>query len=153
MEIMIEANIFTSMNVDPYIFEIRRIVFGKELGIEEELLNDPYDKFAYFVVVSYKNKPVGTGRLIYKDDTYLIGRIAVLDEARGMKLGDLIVRMLIDFAFRLGATEVHVHSQLQVIDFYKKIGFKEQNDSFYELGILHTDMSICQCDIVKGCTK
>lgn len=148
---MIEANIYTRMNVDPYIFKIRQIVFGNELGINKALIDDSYDNFAYFVVVNYMNKPVGTGRLIYKNDTYLIGRIAVLDEARGMKLGDLIVRMLVDYAFRLGAKIVHVHSLAHVIDFYKRIGFRETDNIINELGVTHTDMTIRQCDVVKSC--
>ncbi len=75
-------------------YEIRRKVFIEEQGVDEALERDGYDAVSDHVLVYEDNIPVGTGRVIYKDEDAapLIGRIAVLKEHRGKQYGDLIVR-------------------------------------------------------------
>lgn len=146
-------------------FSIRREVFLEEQRFPTAAVEDEDDKTAIFAVAyeteqqksaeqkSEQVKAVATGRLIFIDDYFKIGRIAVRKEYRGRKYGDFIVRMLVDKAFSMGAKEVFVGAQEHAIQFYKKIGFVELQDTYSEDGILHTVMKIMPCTCKKECQK
>lgn len=123
---------------------IRSVVFTDEQGVEPTIEQDVYDHFAHHLVVKEEDKKVGVGRLIYKDGQYLIGRIAVMKEARGQHFGDLIVRMLCSRAFSIGAKLVTVHAQTQVEEFYKKIGFTTISEIYQEAEIDHVTMELTE---------
>ena len=76
--------------------------------------------------------PVATGRLIFLENWFKIGRIAVKKECRGKHYGDFVVRMLLDKAFSMGAKEVFVGAQAHAISFYERIGFVKQEEEYYE---------------------
>ncbi len=137
---MVSTKWFKGMNDFEDVLLVRNKVFIDEQKISKDLITDEYDQISYNVVVYEKNEPVGTGRLIFKDSKYQIGRIAVLDEFRGKRYGDLIVRMLIRKAVNIGAEEVHLHSQLNKKEFYEKIGFKTYGNPYSEAGIEHISM-------------
>lgn len=131
---------------------MRSMVFTEELGMAAEVEQDAYDNFAYHLIVEDGGDKVGTGRLIYKDGEYLIGRIAVPEAGRGNGYGDLIVRMLCDKAFSLGADEVVIHSQPHVVDFYKRIGFVEKGEFYKEAGLDHITMKVTQKSFSHPCS-
>lgn len=133
-------------------FYIRKEVFIKEQQISEAIEYDEWDPKAFHVVVYEQGQPKATGRLIKQKDQYLLGRIAVLKEARGKGLGDLVVRMLIRKAFDLGATEVHIHAQISARPFYEKLGFEAYGDCYDEAGILHISM-VKKEDIQGSCAQ
>ncbi len=131
---------------------IRSIVFTGEQGVEPTIEQDAYDHFAHHLIVKDGNEKVGVGRLIYKDGQYLIGRIAVVKEARGKNYGDLIVRMLCTRAFSVGAEVVIVHAQIQVEDFYSKIGFTVISDVYKEANIDHVTMEVTEQKFTHPCS-
>ncbi len=130
---------------------IRSMVFTEEQGVDPSIEQDPYDQFAHHLIVSEGDEAIGTGRIIYKDDEFLIGRIAVLPSERGKGYGDLIVRMLCARAFEIGAQTVVVHAQVQVEAFYNKIGFKRISDVYQEAGIDHVTMVVDSEAFSKPC--
>lgn len=136
------------------VFEIRKQVFQIEQGVSQELEQDEYDNEAIHALV-YKigddEVPVATGRLIFIDSEYRIGRICVLKEERKQGYGDFLVKMLIDKAFLAGAKYVSVHAQEKAIGFYEKIGFKICGDSYMEAGINHFPMEIKPTDVCRDC--
>ncbi len=132
---------------------VREKVFVIEQNIDRNIERDNYDKNCYHVVVYESNIPVGTGRVIYIDNTPLIGRIAVLKEYRGKQYGDLIVRKLIDHCFKHGDKRIIVHSQVSVVKFYEKIGFIAFGNIYNEAGIEHLSMYLVQENIIKNCHK
>lgn len=134
-------------------FKIREQVFQIEQNVDKEIEFDQLDDEAIHVVVYEKDSPVATGRLLFDGKEFHIGRIAVLKEKRGKKYGDFTVRMLIDKAFLMGAEEVTLGAQLQVIDFYKKIGFIPYGEEYEEAGIMHRNMKIIPSDICKECHR
>lgn len=137
------------------VYEIRRKVFVEEQGIPEDLEFDELDKQALFCVVyeqEKKTQTVATGRMInLSESEYKIGHIAVLNEYRGQDYGDMIVRMLINKAFMSGALNVYVDSQEHAVNFYKKIGFTENNHTFEEAGITRHEMVISPNSVCKKC--
>lgn len=147
---MIEAFFTHTKDQFEQVLNIRKKVFIEEQKVPEEIERDLYDDTSSHVIVYYNSNPVATGRLLVSNDEYLIGRIAVLRDMRGKSLGDLVVKMLINKAFNMGAQRVYVHSQVEASGFYKKIGFKEYGQVYYEAGIEHINMYIEE-NMIKKC--
>ncbi|GMQ58598.1 hypothetical protein AN1V17_29930 [Vallitalea sediminicola] len=130
---------------------VRNKVFVNEQNIDYSIVFDSDDTEAIHVVVYEGKSPVGTGRMTNKDNEYLIGRIAVLKEKRGNYYGDLIVRMLIQKGFDVGADFIEVHSQLPAANFYKKIGFSEYGEVYQEANIDHISMRLEKGKMKRKC--
>ncbi|MCF8020215.1 MAG: GNAT family N-acetyltransferase [Vallitaleaceae bacterium] len=148
---MIEARYVFGKEALELCGSIRYEVFTEEQGVDVQHERDLYDHFGHHVVVMEGDIAVATGRLIYANEIFLLGRIAVLKNHRGKNYGDLVVRMLIDRAFNIGAEEVEVHAQLPVQGFYESIGFIPIGETFYEAGIEHIRMIIDQNSLHKSC--
>jgi len=127
-------------------YNVRFQVFVKEQNVPIQLEMDDTDKIAQHIVVYRNNKPIGTGRMFVQDGKYYLGRIAVLREYREQHVGTLVVKSLLKEAFDKGADEVHIHAQIQVQDFYKKVGFVPYGKPFYEAGIEHISMAAYRPD-------
>ena len=122
--------------------DIRNSVFCQEQKIDIAIERDEHDLTATFVVIYDENRPVATGRIILKDNQYIIGRIATLKTYRGRGLGKLVVVSLLDWAFKNNVSEVIVHAQKHAEEFYKKIGFSSFGYSYFEAGKEHINMTI-----------
>lgn len=133
-------------------YKIRYQVFTLEQGVPIEIEQDEYDSVSQHVIIYDDNIAVGTGRIINKNGQWLIGRIAVLSDFRGRSYGDLIVRKLVDYGFRMGYKQIEVHSQIQVLDFYKRIGFIEYGEEYLESNIQHKSMYITEELFYKQCS-
>ena len=131
---------------------IRKEVFGGEQQFFVAASENLEDKDAIFVLAYEMNElgeevPVATGRLIFLEDRFKIGRIAVKKECRGKHYGDFVVRMLLDKAFSMGAKEVFVGAQAHAISFYERIGFIKQEEEYWEDGVHHLMMKIKACSL------
>lgn len=120
--------------------EIREKVFVEEQGFSIETERDENDQRAMHLLILDDEVPVATGRMFVQDETLTFGRIAVLQERRGEKLGDLLMRVMLDLALRMGAEEIRLGAQLPVVEFYKKYGFEEVGDHYEEEGVAHKHM-------------
>lgn len=121
-------------------FYVRRKVFIDEQKIDESLEFNGTDDNAYILVVYEDDKPIGTGRIIIDNNEYLLGRIAVLKEERGKKIGDLVVRKLIKKSCEMGADKQYVHAQIRAKGFYETLGFNAYGNEYYEDTIPHISM-------------
>lgn len=99
---------------------IRFTVFVDEQKFSKETEVTEIDKESDHVVYYLNNKPVGTGRLL--PDAH-IGRMCVLKEYRGLGIGSIILKTLIQIAKNKNYKQVYLDSQNHAIDFYKKHGF------------------------------
>jgi len=131
---------------------IRNTVFCEEQQIDPAIEQDAYDSSAIHILASFAGKPAATGRLLITADEFIIGRVAVLPEFRGKRLGDLVVRLLIRTAFDMGAEQQVVHAQLPVRGFYEKLGFIARGDIYEEAGIPHITM-VHEGDITGTCKE
>lgn len=121
-------------------YEIRFKVFVEEQNVPADIEIDDIDGIAHHLVVYQDGIPVGTGRVFEQGGRYYLGRIAVLKEYRKQRIGSLIVKLLLQKAFELGAREVHIHAQISALEFYKKLGFIPYGEPFDEAGIEHISM-------------
>ncbi len=122
-------------------FEIRKAVFVAEQNVPLELELDEYDDTAtHFLLRDSNGLPLATARLIDKHGVAKIGRVAVVQNARGQSLGLGLMRAVLDFARQKGFREAVLDSQTYAIPFYARLGFVAEGDEFDDAGIPHYRM-------------
>ncbi|MFV0518639.1 MAG: GNAT family N-acetyltransferase [Lachnospirales bacterium] len=143
---MIKANVHKGNENLEGVLSIRYEVFVKEQNVSEELEMDGLDHLCTHIslIDEDKGKVFACSRVIEKKDGFYIGRVAVLKEYRGKDYGKMVVleteKYLKSKYFDKEVTEIFLNAQIQVIDFYKKIGYVEIGDFFYEANIKHKKM-------------
>lgn len=144
---MIQTKWVFGANESQDAYDIRRQVFIGELGHNEELHFDQHDRAALHVLVGEGDTWLATGRLYDADGQFNIGPIAVLPAIRGKKVGDLVVRLLLDKCFELLADEVHVPARECAVGFYEKLNFTVCGDAYErEPGDVRIPMKVTQAD-------
>ncbi len=116
---------------------VRHKVFVEGQNVPEDIEIDGKDPECYHVLLTKNDIPIGTGRM--EQDGH-IGRIAVLEEYRGMNFGTMIMNKLEEIAVMNGIMTVYLNSQKQAIPFYMKLGYETVGDDFIEAGIEHKKM-------------
>ncbi len=119
---------------------IRLEVFvkGQDVPITHEM--DEYDDIATHVICQYDGKIIGTGRLVKHGDEVKLGRVAVLEEFRGLGAGKLIMLKLIEEAQKLEPCVIWGNAQVWALKFYENLGFVAVGEEFLEAGIVHVRM-------------
>ena len=126
-----------------HVVNIRQQVFRNEQDVpfeEDEIYEEEIESTTYLI---YLNKEViGTIRYRFVDNAYKIERFAILKEYRGKGHGKKAFNFLVGLiASRFNPCLVTLNSQEPVIGFYKKCGFEEEGEFFYEAGIKHIKMN------------
>jgi predicted GNAT family N-acyltransferase len=116
---------------------IRETVFVAEQAVPAELEWDNEDADAVHFLAEEGQFAVGTARLL--PDGH-IGRVAVLKDWRGMKVGDALMGAAIAEAERRGLTQQALSAQVHATAFYERLGFRVVSEEFIEAGIPHVDM-------------
>ena len=86
--------------------------------------------------------PVAVGRFFIMEDnvTAYLGRIAVLKEHRGKKVGAYLLRELEQEAKKRGAQFSMLGAQLHAKGFYEKLGYQPFGEEFDDCGKMHIHM-------------
>ena len=104
------------------------------ISLREEFDEHDCDGTKYIVLLD-DGYPVATCRFYdCGDDAVTLGRVVVLPEYRGQKLGSLVVIEAEKWAKELGYKKIKIDSRLEAIDFYGKLGYKHVNDSVIKSG-------------------
>lgn len=120
--------------------DIRRIrdsVFIAEQAVPPELEWDSEDAGATHFLAFEGEFAVATARLL--SDGH-IGRVAVLKDWRGLKIGDTLMRAVIAEAERRGLHRQVLSAQVHATRFYQRFGFVVLSDEYLDAGIAHVDM-------------
>ncbi|MCQ4270189.1 GNAT family N-acetyltransferase [Pseudomonas kuykendallii] len=120
--------------------ELRRIresVFIAEQAVPPELEWDSDDASAVHFLALEGDYPIGTARLLSNGH---IGRVSVLRDWRGLKVGDALMRAVLTEAERLGLQEQMLSAQVHATPFYERLGFEIVSGEYLEAGIPHVDM-------------
>lgn len=130
--------------IEPIQF-VRRQVFQKEQGVAPELEFDGNDESATHFLAYQGSDAIGTARIRYltADDSQPIAkieRVAVLAEYRGNGIGKQLMDVAIAHLRNQGITAIKINAQLQVQDFYERLGFSTCGAVFEEAGIPHIEM-------------
>ncbi|EIM18327.1 GNAT family N-acetyltransferase [Pseudomonas chlororaphis] len=120
--------------------EIRRIreaVFIVEQSVPPELEWDADDDSAAHFLALEGDFPIGTARLLPDGQ---VGRVSVLKDWRGLKVGDALMQAVIGEAEKRGLKQLMLSAQVQATTFYERLGFSIVSEEFLEAGIPHVDM-------------
>ncbi|WP_053269445.1 GNAT family N-acetyltransferase [Pseudomonas chlororaphis] len=120
--------------------EIRRIreaVFIVEQSVPPELEWDADDDSAAHFLALEGDFPIGTARLLPDGQ---VGRVSVLKDWRGLKVGDALMQAVIGEAEKRGLKQLMLSAQVQATAFYERLGFSIVSEEFLEAGIPHVDM-------------
>jgi ElaA protein len=120
---------------------LRRTVFIEEQGVSEADEVDDKDDEAIHLLATQNGKPVGSARLLVMGETGKIGRVCVLDEARGTGLGAQLMQAAVTrFRSVPGVTKVKLGAQTHALGFYERLGFTAIGPEFDDAGIPHREM-------------
>jgi predicted GNAT family N-acyltransferase len=127
---------------------IRNIVFVDEQKVPEDLEHDEHDATAHHYLAIDNDTPCGTARWRETADGVKLERFAVLKNYRDKGVGSSLVQVvLMDVRNYLASNpqaNVYLHSQLEAVPFYEKLGFKTTGPMFAEAGINHFKMVLEQ---------
>ena len=130
--------------IEPIQF-IRRQVFQGEQGVALELEFDGNDETATHFLAYQGNDAIGTARIRHlaadhSQPIAKIERVAVLAAYRGKGIGKRLMEVAIAHLHTQGITAIKINAQLQVQNFYKRLGFSTRGSIFEEAGIPHIEM-------------
>ena len=125
---------------EPLLRAIREKVFIQEQKVSAELEWDGLDDACHHALaLSATGDAIGCGRIT--PDGH-IGRVAVLPEWRGKRIGSAILEMLVDYARSQQYKHVELNAQVQAIPLYKNFGFEVEGKEFMEANIPHCKMTL-----------
>jgi predicted GNAT family N-acyltransferase len=122
---------------------LRHEVFTLEQGIDAALDNDGRDDTAIHAVAYNRyGLPLATARIVmdYEPGLAKLGRMAVIPQMRGAKVGAQVLHALMEASIAQGAREVMLHAQSHVAGFYLKAGYVQVGEEFEEVGLAHVEM-------------
>lgn len=137
----LELKVVTFAEAAEAIEFVRRQVFQEEQGVSAELDFDGLDEGATQIIARCNGKPVGTARIrSLSGQLAKVERVAVLQSFRGLGIGQVLMQKAIEHLICENIAEVKVNAQIQVKNFYERLGFQQQGEPFYEADILHIEM-------------
>ena len=117
---------------------IREEVFVKEQGFQEEF--DSLDNESYHVLISYNNKSTATARFYKQNNSYIVGRFAVMKEYRNAGLGSILMKEVEQKIKELGGKKIELSAQKQAEGFYKSLGYISSGEIYYDQHAPHIHM-------------
>lgn len=120
------------------VFAIRREVFVVEQNCPPELEWEFEDECTHFFA-TVDGEPAGAARWRKTDKGYKLERFAVLQEFRGLGVGQELVKAVLS-DLPVHAAYVYMHAQIQAVSLYEKFNFQKTGPEFEEAGIRHFKM-------------
>lgn len=124
-------------------FHIRERVFVVEQEVAAEEEYDEFEDSSTHFLAQWDGQPVGTARWRFTANGVKMERFAVLEEARGNGVGQVLVAAVladIDAMPEAAGKMKYLHAQLHAMPLYAKFGFQQVGEQFEECAILHYKM-------------
>lgn len=116
---------------------LRWTVFVEEQGVPEADELDGTDIGCTHILARHGANPVGAARYHFSDKVVKIGRVCVLQSARGSGIGEKLITYCCQ---KEGAMRARLGAQVTAQPFYEKLGFTPVGDIYDDAGIAHIDM-------------
>lgn len=127
-------------DAQPLLHKVREVVFVKEQNVPLELEWDGLDETCrHALALDTHGNAIGCGRIT--PDAH-IGRMCVLPEWRGKRVGSAILEALLDYAESMHLEEVELSAQTHALPFYHRFGFEEEGDEYLDAGLPHRTMRL-----------
>tara|TARA_B100001758_G_C18282660_1_gene542519 strand:+ start:200 stop:634 length:435 start_codon:yes stop_codon:yes gene_type:complete len=136
--IEIKKFLFNSTKLMQSAHSIRHNVFVIGQKCPAELEYEFEEESTHFILIN-NNNPVATARHRKTQKGFKLERFAVIDSERGKGYGLMILNAILDDLKREKEIK-YLHAQIQVTEFYEKVGFIKIGDLFEEAGIQHYKM-------------
>lgn len=121
-------------------FFIRTRVFIIEQGYTMEF--DDLDEASWHLTVYDGEEPIAAARTFPNEDgSWQIGRVCVLEEYRGKRIGELVVKTVEEKLCSLNVPEARLSAQTRAKGFYRKLGYAESGPEYADEGCPHIGMS------------
>lgn len=123
--------------------DVRRTVFCDEQGVSLPGEIDGLDDQCQHLVATIAGKVVGTARIRRYGEHGAVGkieRVALLKEARGLGLGERLVRFATQVLEASGHKVLLLNAQVQATGFYERLGYRAEGEPFDDEGIPHIAM-------------
>ena len=125
------------------VLNIRNIVFVGEQNCPYDIEVVPEEEKEAVHYLIY-NKDIAVGTIRYRqvgDRTFKLERFAILKEYRGHRYGkDAFLFLVNKLEEDYNPCTIYFNAQYQLLDYYKKLGFQEEGETFYEASIKHIKM-------------
>ena len=126
-----------------HVLDIRNRVFviGQNCPYDIEVVPKEEKEAKHFLIM-YKETPVGTIRYRQTGErTFKLERFAVLEQYRGHGYGKEAFLYLVNkLEEDYNPCTIYFNAQYHLLEYYQKLGFKEEGDTFYEANIKHIKM-------------
>ena len=126
-----------------YVLDIRTKVFiiGQNCPYDIEVVEQE-EKEAKHFLICLKEKPIGTIRYRQTGEReFKIQRFAVLEEYRGHGYGKQAFSYLVNKLIEeYNPCTIYFDAQYRLLAYYRKLGFKEEGETFFEANIKHIKM-------------
>ncbi|MBP9951738.1 MAG: GNAT family N-acetyltransferase [Cypionkella sp.] len=120
---------------------LRRVVFIDEQGVSEADERDDLDDIAIHLLAIENDQALGSARLIVQGETGKIGRVCVLQAARGRGIGAALIHAAVARLQKTpGVAKAKLGAQTHAIAFYQALGFTPVGEVYLDAGIDHQDM-------------
>jgi len=120
---------------------LRRVVFIEEQGVSEADEVDDLDEVSLHLLALIGAEAVGSARLLVLGEVGKIGRVCVLQQARGAGIGAALIKAAVArFRGIEGVTKARLGAQVHALGFYEGLGFVAVGPVYDDAGIAHRDM-------------
>ena len=121
--------------------QLRRVVFIEEQGVSEADELDDLDDVALHLLAVLDGVAVGSARLLVQGEVGKIGRVCVLQQARGAGIGAALIRAAVArLRAAAGVKKAKLGAQVHALGFYQALGFEAYGPVYDDAGIEHRDM-------------
>ncbi len=121
-------------------FSIRDKVFVQEQKVDREEEYDSHEEESRHYLIYADGVAAGTARWRKTDNGIKLERFAILPEFRKQGAGITLVKTVLADVLVFNKT-IYLNSQVTAMNLYRRAGFKEEGDLFYEANIPHYKMT------------
>jgi predicted GNAT family N-acyltransferase len=120
-------------------YKIRYEVFVNEQHVDKNLEYDGLDSEAVHYVAYYDEFAAATARWRETKEGIKLERFAVLANFRKKYIGAFLLIYILD-EIKKSNKKIYLHAQDSAVNFYKRLGFEIEGNSFTEADIIHYKM-------------